>query len=78
MEIHRILLSSGTTATAVLASLAATGDKRSVTIQVAVSIAYEYSNMILFTCSFNSVTLSLGFEGEPFGARKQYAMTIGY
>ena len=35
------------------------------------------SNMILFTCSFNSVTLSLGYEGEPFGAHKQYAMTIG-
>ena len=36
------------------------------------------SNMILFTCSFNSVALSFGFEGEPFGARKQYAMMIGY
>ena len=28
------------------------------------------SNLILFTCSFNSATLSLGLEGEPFGARK--------
>lgn len=40
MNIYKILFFSGTTATAVLASLAATGDKRSVTIQVAVSMAY--------------------------------------
>ena len=30
------------------------------------------------SCSLNLVTLSLGFEGESFGARKQYAMTMGY
>ena len=39
---------------------------------------YWLTRLILFTCSFNSVTLSLGIEGEPFGARKQYAMTIGH
>ena len=33
---------------------------------------------MIFTCSFNSVTLSLGIEGEPFGACKQYALTIGH
>ena len=33
---------------------------------------------VFFTCSFKSVTLSLGFEGELFGAHKLYAMTIGY
>ena len=40
------LIFLGTTATAVLASLAATGDKRSVTIQVAVSMAYFILFMI--------------------------------
>ena len=35
------------------------------------------SNMILFSSSFNPVTLSLGNEGEPFGARKKYVMLIG-
>ena len=45
---------------------------------------FKYLSVILsdplqhdfFTCSFNSVTCSLGLEWEPFGARKQYAMTI--
>ena len=36
------------------------------------------TDRILFTSSFNSVTLSLGIEGEPLGAREQYAMAIGY